>query len=1128
MTFPGLIADSRAKSLDAEPAEAVARLGRMRGGVWKFKMLPPARPRSMLRRSRLATQLDAVLTHRLTTVVADAGFGKSTLVGEWAAGVNSAWYTVTPEDCGLTTFTRAVVDVLRLRIPDLSREISAVLDGPRGPDADIDTSAHGQTFGAALCEALFHCLSRDFVLVLDDVHELDSASPSIKVIEALSRQAPSTFHLVLMSRGDPPFPVERLRGQGHVLEIAGSELAFTVEETETLMATTLGNGSDLALALHEATAGWPVAVRLTLEALKPSPQREWRNMIDNVAAPGGPLYAYLAQEVFEREDSAIRRLICLTSPLDRFTADLCVALGIPRAAEAIGCLSRRGLFIEPEPGRKGWYSLSPLLCDFVRQYIGMGRAQIQGIHRTAAHWFEANGHFAEAVKSLLAIQEHHKIVDVLRERGDAMLVAGRAEDVVGAVRLLPAELHDPRICQIAGEALRVVGDWRGALQFFERAGTGARMIEPGVAWRMGLIHYLQGDFDQALEVFKRARIGGRALTEEALLLAWTATVYWARGDVADCREETARAFEAATASNDDHALAAAHTALAMLAALDGDRDANDDHYLRALKYAERAGDVLQIIRIRSNRGSHYMEEGYYGEALAELEIAIDLADLAGYAGYRALCLTNRGETRTHLGQLEEAISDLEMARTLYMRMESRKVSYALSRLGTLYRERGDRTLARAAYEEAIAQAEPTKDLQGLVPALAGLARLLVTDEPEEARRLAERAMSYGKTMDYVAALLAAGWVALQSGDAETAARRAVEAESVGRGRRDRAGLAEALQLKALCATDPDASLSILDEAAAIWRDIRSPVGAARVDLERARLMGEAQGRSLAESVKYGMQQLGARRYAMAATELLRGFDQKNLFPVSIQTLGGFAIVREGIPLPSSSWQSRKARDLLKVLLARRGHRTPREALMEVLWPEGDVGVLANRLSVALATVRSVLDPNKRFDPGHFIVADNESVGLRIENLHIDVESFLAQAARGFVLKREGRNTEATRELVGAEAAYTGDFLEEDAYEDWAAPCREQARAAYLHIARALADESKVLGDSQSAQRYLLRVLERDVYDEDAHLELVSTLVAARRHGEARRAYRIYWTRMEEIDVEPAPFPTPRAALAVSG
>jgi ATP/maltotriose-dependent transcriptional regulator MalT/DNA-binding SARP family transcriptional activator len=1123
-----VIAGAKAVPREARPTNTIVRNAGMLGTLGTFKTLPPVPPQYLLQRSRLESQLDAALTRRLTSVVADAGFGKSTLVGRWAARLNSSWYTVTPGDGVVTTFGRGVVDVLKLRVPDLSREISAVLDGPRGPDTDFDTSAYGQSVGAALCDALFHRLSSDLVLVLDDVHELDSASPSIKVIEALCRQAPSTFHLVLVSRSEPPFPVERLKGQGQVLEIAGSELAFTVEETEALLATTLPDGSHLAVELHGATGGWPAALRLTLEALKPLPPCEWRNMVGSVAAPGGPLYAYLAQEVFEREESAIRRLICLMAHVDRFNADLCETLGIPRAAETIAVLSRRGLFIEPETGRNGWYSLNPLLRDFVRRYIGMGDGELDGIHRSAANWFETNGYFSEAVRSLLAIPEHHRVVQLLHERGDSMLLAGCAEDVVRTVRQLPAELHDSKIDLIAAQALQVVGDWQGALHSFERAVSRARMIDPGVAWRMGLIHYLRGDFDQAVEVFRRAHVTGRNVRDDALLLAWNATVSWARGDVDACREQAARAFKAAATSNDDQALAAAHTALAMVAALEGDRSANDEHYLRALKYAERAGDVLQIIRIRTNRGSHHMEEGSYEDALTELEIAIGLADLAGFAGYRGVCLTNRGETRFHLGQLEEAISDLENARALYRRMESRTVCYALSRLGTVYRERGDRALARAAYEEAIALAEPTQDLQGLVPALAGLARLLVIEDPEEARQLAERALSYGKTMDYVAALLAAGWVALQTGDAETAAKRAAEADSVGRVRRDRAGLAEALELKALCATDPDALLNILDEAAAIWREIRSPIGAARVDLERARVLSEAEARPLAERVKAKMQQLGARRYVVAATDLLRGFDRKSLFPVSIRTLGGFAIVREGTPLPSSAWQSKKARDLLKMLLARRGHPTPREALMEALWPEGDVGVLANRLSVALATVRSVLDPNKRFDPGHFIVTDNESVGLRIENLQVDVESFLKQVNRGFRLKRADRITEAVKELAGAEAAYTGDFLEEDVYEDWAAPLREEARAAYLDTARTLAQEAKSLGDLQSAQRFVLRILEHDVYDEDAHLERVSTLVAARRHGEARRAYRIYCARMDEIDVEAAPFPTARPTSAVNG
>jgi DNA-binding SARP family transcriptional activator len=65
-----------------------------------------------------------------------------------------------------------------------------------------------------------------------------------------------------------------------------------------------------------------------------------------------------------------------------------------------------------------------------------------------------------------------------------------------------------------------------------------------------------------------------------------------------------------------------------------------------------------------------------------------------------------------------------------------------------------------------------------------------------------------------------------------------------------------------------------------------------------------------------------------------------------------------------------------------------------------------------------------------------------------------------------------------------------------------------------------MGDRWAAVNYRLRVLERDPYDEEAHLGLVATLSAAGRHGEARRFYRAYVARMEELGVEPAPLPAP--------
>ncbi len=89
---------------------------------------------------------------------------------------------------------------------------------------------------------------------------------------------------------------------------------------------------------------------------------------------------------------------------------------------------------------------------------------------------------------------------------------------------------------------------------------------------------------------------------------------------------------------------------------------------------------------------------------------------------------------------------------------------------------------------------------------------------------------------------------------------------------------------------------------------------------------------------------------------------------------------------------------------------------------------------------------------------------------------------------------------------------------WAVGLREEAQATYIALARSLAESAASDGDADGATRFYLRILERDPFDEGAHLGLVAALVAAGRHGEARRRYGFYATKMEEISVEAAPFP----------
>jgi DNA-binding SARP family transcriptional activator len=240
--------------------------------------------------------------------------------------------------------------------------------------------------------------------------------------------------------------------------------------------------------------------------------------------------------------------------------------------------------------------------------------------------------------------------------------------------------------------------------------------------------------------------------------------------------------------------------------------------------------------------------------------------------------------------------------------------------------------------------------------------------------------------------------------------------------------------------------------------------------------------------------------------------------LAIHCLGAFRVFRDGEPLPATAWQSKKARTLLKILVARRGRSTTRDFLMEALWPEESLEKLANRLSVALATVRGVLDPNKRHAPEHFVLGDKDAVRLDLANLPIDVEQFLATAAEGMAMHERGEAEEARAKLAAAEGAYDGDFLEEDAYEDWAMPLREEARMTFISVSRALADMAERSGAVDDANRHYLRILEKDPWDRGAHLALVRALERAGRHGEARRRYRAYVSRMEEIDLPSAPFP----------
>jgi DNA-binding SARP family transcriptional activator len=222
--------------------------------------------------------------------------------------------------------------------------------------------------------------------------------------------------------------------------------------------------------------------------------------------------------------------------------------------------------------------------------------------------------------------------------------------------------------------------------------------------------------------------------------------------------------------------------------------------------------------------------------------------------------------------------------------------------------------------------------------------------------------------------------------------------------------------------------------------------------------------------------------------------------VAIRALGEFAVLLAGVPVPTAAWQSRKARDLVKLLAARAGGPIGRQTLAAALWPDAEGGITGRRLAVLISTVRGVIDPDHRRPAGFFLTADEASVRLDTRNVALDTAAFTAAARSALAAPHDEERLEAVAAL------YTGELCVGD----------ESARVALADLHREVLRRLAAGARPETAAGWYRRIVATDRYDEAAHLGLIGVLTAAGRHGEARRAYDDYATAMHEIDVEPAP------------
>lgn len=1072
-----------------EPADQVATRGR-----YLFEEVRAGGEH--IERHSIDELLDRAASRRISVVIGAAGWGKTTAVASWLRGRPTGWLRYEDHEGAANRLLNSLSAIVRVHLSAPFEDMAA-LDGD-----SVETAAAG------ICLWMQHFLRKELVLVFDDLHGLLPDSETARLLKTLCQHAPDRVHLVLMSRCELPFSLQRLRGRGLVTEICAPELAFDVIDVEALLRKTVGKQpAGLARRVWECTGGWAGAVHFAVEMLRAVAPDRRLDAVRRLSHPGERFHDYLAEEVIgtapPRVEQLLRRLAIVGEV--RSIRELMGEMTPTGLAE----LSRQGL-VQRE-GPHGAWSLVPPLQNFFEHEGPSAAKERAAMHLTAASECIERGEPGDALRHLLAAGEHAACVSLLVDHGDAMVERGQLNAVLAATRLPAEYLDDPRVQQVLGLAEQVRGQWTQALAHFQRAGHDRHELAPALAWRVGWMVFALGEFAEVHAVTRRARLDRRDTVDETRVLALAATAHWISGDLGNLRKAALQARASARQCGSARAWSSVHHVFALLAAADGDWRQADAHCTEALRNAEASAGLLQLTWIRACQALHQFEAGAPRRALADAQIALSLSEQCENPFLIAHALTTRGRAQARLGNLNSAAGDFATAIDLFQRLGSRFLAWPLCGLGDLHRTRGELARARAAYEEALPLAEPYHDVFGLSSALIGLARIDAADDLPRARERADRAVELSAGFRKVPALLARGWVTLMTGDRGGASADAERAAVAARQRQDKPGLAEAITLGVLASRDPAVNASPLREAIEILQEagcqleeaatriVAAGIGALipRLDAHRAEQILRDHGIDV-----------DSRRVAGPLTVLVRSAPK-----LSIQTLGVFQVTRDGVPIPNTAWQSKKARDLLKILVARR-RPTPREQLMELLWPGVDTTVAGNRLSVLLSTVRDVLQPEPAGEAP--LAATDGAVSLNRAEVRVDVEDFLAQANAAFDAYRAAE-PDATTQLVAAIAAHTGDFLENDPYQEWASAIAEEVRAAHIALLRALTARLRDAGATDDAVRYTLRLLEQDPYDEEAYRTLIGVLFDAGRLGEARRHYQSYIRRMAEIDVLPHPF-----------
>jgi LuxR family maltose regulon positive regulatory protein len=352
--------------------------------VIESKLTIPDVRRGSVSRTALVNRLRAAGAFPTVVVVAPAGYGKTTVLAQWAAkdARPFAWLSIDERDNDPVVLLRHLAAALDSIDPIEPRLVEAL--GSEQPSV----------WGAVMPRLAAHLTSGEspFVLVLDDVDLLESED-AIAIIATLIENLPPRSMAALAGRRQPKLPVASYRAGGPLLEFGAYELALSRRETEMLLrACAVELDEDAMVELLERTEGWAAGIYLTALAAHECPE-----LLDLPAGGihiGGDdryLADYIEAECMSELSPELHEFLRRTSVLEEMCGPLCDAvLERSDSAVALATLERLNLFLVPLDRHREWYRCHRVFRDLLRRKLADEEPElIPVLNARAAEWFEA-------------------------------------------------------------------------------------------------------------------------------------------------------------------------------------------------------------------------------------------------------------------------------------------------------------------------------------------------------------------------------------------------------------------------------------------------------------------------------------------------------------------------------------------------------------------------------------------------------------------------------------------------------------------------------------------------------------------------------------------------------------------